>query len=220
MIVRTKPDVELIFRRAVMKSLFVASVAFSSFLMVSPSNAAVTSASTWADGDGAIVCNYYGWDGLNNVLDMDGIQYGVPAHMIGSISTDTPLDPTITLQNTLDNDTLFAWTAYHVNVSMNNFFSIVVGSPTVYTPGGWTGVITQQPVLVGGSYVGQVDFTGGPQVNVGDTLDFSYKIQFSGSTSYSFTQELVAVPEPTSLGLLALGGALLGVRTVANRRRQ
>ena len=68
------------------------------------------------------------------------------------------LDPTVTMRNTIDNDTGFSWTGYHVNVFMDNPFT--VSAATIYTPAtsepGWTGSITVSPaVLVGSQYEGR-----------------------------------------------------------------
>ena len=137
---------------------------------------------------------------------MDSTQSG-PGGIWGRIYTDSAEDPTLTLQNAINNDTDFSWTGYHVDVSMDQSFTIT--SPTVLNAG-WTGSITAQPTWNGSQYVGELDFTGGTPVTVGQILSFSYQITFSGSTSFTFSQTLSPVPEPNPAGLLMSGGLVLG----------
>jgi hypothetical protein len=85
----------------------------------------------------------YTCDSLDT-LSMRGYQHDVPGWMHGTIYTDTAEDPTISIYDTLDNDTTFAGTGYRLNVSMNQTFTI--SSPFV-TNVNWTVVITQQPIF-------------------------------------------------------------------------
>ena len=141
--------------------------------------------------------------------------------MAGTITTSDALDPTLTIANAIDNDSSFAWTAYIVNVSMGNSFMIL--SASVNAPPGWTASITQPGAPVGGIYTGTIDYVGGTPVAVAPAsnseLDFTYQVMFSGSTSYSLTESVTPVPEPATLGLLALGGLALGGTALARRRR-
>jgi hypothetical protein len=60
--------------------------------------------------------------------------------------------------------------------------------------------------------VGQLDFTGGIPVPVGQILTFSYQITFSGSTQFTFGQTMTPIPEPVAAEVLAAGGLLLAGR--------
>ena len=165
------------------------------------------------DGDGVLTCttSYEAGvltvDGTHNIFDA--------GHVLGTITTDTAEDPILTIFNSLDNDTGLDWVAYHVNVSMSQPFTI--SGDNVTAPADWSSTITSQPVMVGSDYVGQIDYMAGTPVADGETLTFGYAIDFSGSTSYSFCQELipVSVPEPATLALATCG--LLGL--FALRRR-
>jgi hypothetical protein len=72
-----------------------------------------------------------------------------------------------------------------------------------------------------GDYEGTVNLLGGTPVALGGELDFSYAIQFSGASQFSFTQEVIPsmVPEPGTLGLVVMSGLLLGWGALARRRR-
>ena len=142
--------------------------------------------------------------------------------MVGEITTDSILDPTITYGNSIDNLTGFAWTAFRVNYTLDSTTAItggtlVLGTPHVDNPAGWDGDITQNidigsPTIIAGHYIytGQIDYTGGTPVlsNGIDTLDFTYKLQgLTGAMHYVYTQEMIPVPEPGTL-ILVLGGIL------------
>jgi hypothetical protein len=198
-------------------------LAFLSFCAVSQAN--ITDASWANDGDGAINCLQYG--SLNNdTLSMYGDQFWAPGHMLGSITTDTIGDPTLYLGSAVDNDTTFAWTGYVVNVVMANPFTFV-GAATVSNPSadwsvaGVTAPALQVSGIYAGKYEGTIDFTDGTPLAIGDELDFQYAIHFSGSTDYSFTQEMIPVPEPGMFNLAAMSSCLFGgVQLVKRLRRK
>jgi hypothetical protein len=175
------------------------------------------------DGDGAIDCQMTRWEevGLEYDMDIVGNQFEGPGHMIGNFTTDDPLDPTISVMNSIDNYTGYDWTGYQVLVMLNNPFSIL--SASVTQPGDWLPAVIAQPSFYGSftnngqtytnMYVGQIDYSGGTPVLTGtdellgdgETLDFKYKISFQGSTGYTLVQEMNPVPEPGTISLLILG---------------
>ena len=141
-----------------------------------------------------------------------------PEQMGGTILTSSAIDPTLTINDQINNSSGVGWTGFVLNVFMSSTFSLVLPASPVANPSGWTGNIASAPHFDPGSglYVGEILFSGGTPVSpvVGDPnnlLSFAYQISFSGSTSYSFTEQaaVIPVPEPGSLGLLVVGSLLL-----------
>lgn len=204
---------------SLMKKLFVILIVAGGLMHCSVTKANITGIDYASDGDGAIVCNVYTWNGSLPEFTagtIDGIQYSAPAHVIGNIETDGS-DPTLTLNSTINNDTGFAWTAYDVNVYMSSTFTLSAENVTL--PPDWTAAITQSPVWNGSQYEGKLEFTGVTPVANGDNLDFGYTISFSGYTSFTFCQEMIPVPEPGTFGFLSAGALLLGGFLAAGRRK-
>lgn len=201
-----------------MKTISLILAMVGGLLFSSTAQANITAISLASDGDNAIVCPIYTWNGSASEVTMSisGDQYWQPAHVIGSIQTDSETaDPSLTLSSSINNDTTFAWTAYIVNVYMNTTFTI--SGAAVSVPGDWSAATTQ-PIWNGSQYAGQVLFAAGTPVAIGGQLDFAYTISFAGATSYSFTQEMIPVPEPGICSFLAAGALLLG-GVLAGRRR-
>lgn len=188
-----------------------------------------------ADGDGAIVCQPVTWADTPDGYEMGivGNQFSGPGHMIGHFTTNDPLDPIVKSLNSFDNYSGFTWTGYNVDVILDQYFTLSnVVSPT---PGDWHVSYDQTSTLqstvivdgvnVGPKYVAHISYTAGtpvlsgtdPVANDGETLDFNYKISFSGSTSYTLIQQGAPVPEPGILALLACGavGLLVARRRIA-----
>jgi hypothetical protein len=86
---------------------------------------------SWYSANSATLDCYYLYPFANNILDMDATQHVGQASMVGTVTTDRPLDPTLTLSSTINNDTGFAWLGYQVNVYMSVPFSFVTPGPTV-----------------------------------------------------------------------------------------
>jgi hypothetical protein len=182
------------------------------------SQASITSIPTW-DYSGGVYCYSPVFDSGAQSVGISGYQssYG----SIGlTIMTDTPADPTLTVNNSIDNETTFLWTEYVVSVAMNQSFSI--NSAGVVAPAGWTATITQPGTPVSGVYTGTIDYLGGTPVAIypgaNSILNYGYQVTFGGSTSYSLTESANPVPEPGMLGLILAGGTLMGIWLVANRR--
>jgi hypothetical protein len=201
-------------------------IVLATVLYCSPSRASITTASWWDDGDGALQCSWtnltLSGDAQSGTLSMSGVQNWGPGHMVGWIQTTGGEDPTLTLASSIQNDTNFAWTAYIVNVYMNNTFSLSSAGVTVPPDWSVTSVVQPSSPLVGGpfngDYEGTINLSSGTPVAIGNDIAFSYELSFSGASEFNFTQEVipVGVPEPGAFALVALSGGLLALV----RRRQ
>jgi hypothetical protein len=180
------------------------------------------------DHDGVIVCNTYGFQTIaphEFSLNIDG-QHMIRAtgDLLGTIYTDTPQDPKLTLFHSIDNDTGFTWTDYHAVICLDKTFTIdnISAGGLGDAGGDWTWAVTQ-PTLVGGLYVGEVDYFAGTAIPSaadpdnplpGNTLDFGYRLTFAGTVAFAEHLTPSPVPEPGTLALL-----LCGLGAVAVRRR-
>jgi hypothetical protein len=194
-------------------------IASASFLSWSISHASVTSIPTW-NNSGGLYC-YATLDTAAQSAAISGNQWSSSAAMGLTILTDTTTDPILTVNDSINNTSSFAWTEYIVSVAMNQTFSI--NSAGVIAPSGWTANITAPSGPdINGNYIGTIDYVGGTPVanspGPNNSLDFGYVIQFSGFTQYSLTESVNAVPEPGTFSFL-MAGLLLGGWTVAKRRQ-
>ncbi len=164
------------------------------------------------DGDGALVMQA-AWDGSG--LSMSGTQYWGPGHVLGDFTTDTELDPTVWIVETVNNQTGFAWTDYHISMTMNKPFDIV----GVVAPADWSWAITP-PSPSGPGYLGTVDYYAGTNIPIGGSGTFGLVVSFLGSVQFSLEQnptgETATIPAP---GALLLGGVGLGCLRWMRRRK-
>ena len=191
-------------------------VVSAGFLGWSVSHANVTSIPTW-NNSGGIYCNA-SLDTADQTATVTGNQWSSSGAMGLTLITDTTTDPILTINESINNTSSFAWTGYIINVAMNESFSI--NSAGVIAPSGWTANITAPSGPdINGNYIGTIDYIGGAPVAVNGLFDFGYVIQFSGLTQYSLTESVTAVPEPGALIWVMAGGLLVGGWTVASRRQ-
>jgi hypothetical protein len=187
----------------------------------STANAGIVAAWWNSTGNSGIAHNSGTFSASSDLLTLGGNQMSDPAQIGGQINTSGPVDPTLTIGSAVNNDSGVAWTSYQVNVVMNNPFTFTTPGTTVANPtaNDWIISATIAPTLQAsgpfvGLYEGTLDFTSGTPVAINGELDFSYSINFAGSTHYTFTQDMIAnfasAPEPRQFALAAgLGGLLL-----------
>jgi hypothetical protein len=197
------------------RSILLVGIATLAISFSSLAGGTITNVDLAADGDGAIECVYTP-GGTLDFAAIDGIQFWGPGHVVGNIITDSELDPTLTLNNVIDNDTGFAWTGYLVNVYMNKTFTIPT-APVVNSPAGWA-LASYNAVAVntGTNFMASILFQGTPAIpDTTGSIDFTYKVAFVGSVQ--FCEELVPIPEPSMVSLM-FGGLVLAARRISRRQ--
>jgi PEP-CTERM motif len=195
-----------------LKSFVCLSVSAALLLCCSVSRADITGFNLAADGDGVMTCSTYGFE-TNAPGDYQLTVYGdhnsfEAGHILGNILTDGT-DPSLTLNHTIDNDTGFIWTDYHLKITLDKTFTLTgVNVANI----GWYSVVTAPTADGFGNYVGYIDYYSGNPVPIGQLLTFGYTMTFTGTVAFS--EELMpttSVPEPASVTFLLLGmGALVG----------
>lgn len=198
------------------RSILLVGVATFALSFSSLAGGTITNVDLASDGDGAIECIYTP-GGTLDIANIDGIQFWGPGHITGTILTDTEDDPTLTLNNVIDNDTGFAWAGYLVNVYMNKPFTIPT-TPTLAGPAGWS--LTSYNAVAwntGTNYMASILYNGAPPIpDVTGQIDFTYKVSFAGSVQFCSEFVPIAVPEPSALSLV-FGGLLLAARRISRR---
>ncbi|MCY2926374.1 MAG: PEP-CTERM sorting domain-containing protein [Planctomycetota bacterium] len=190
--------------------------------LASPAWASITGVTAVADTDGALFCYAPTWSPTQEgaLLNLSGCQYSGPGQILGTVVTDNDLDPTIHFTNAIDNDTAYSWTSYQVNVYMNKTFTLSDVAVTV--PGSWSVSGVVQPLLTSSTiydgdgnvwaFAGTMSFVGGTPIAPTGAITFDYKATFAGGALFS--QEMTPIPEPVTMGMLAMGGLAM----LRNRR--
>lgn len=180
----------------------------------------------WAAMCTALNCYNYGtlWDSSGDISI--GATQTAAGKMGGAVTTDTILDPTLTVNNAIGNDTGFDWTSYVVDVFLNKSFTVAFPATPVANPSGWSAGVSIAPHfdVASGLYTAELLYTGGTPVSSNplspnNEFDFAYKVTFSGATSYSLTEQVSPVPEPAAFSLL-LCGLVLGALKAAGGSRK
>lgn len=185
--------------------------------MASAGNANITGYMCGPDSDGAICersnASVSGVGTSDVLMTLYVSQNSRPAHMQGSFTADSELDPSVYLVEEVMNDMNFDWTGYEFYVWMSKPFTI----SNVVAPTGWT---YSDPTVVAGvanpnsdpenpvyGWLGTViyDVGSGSAISQNNGIgEFGMKLKFDGSIN--FCTEQVPVPEPLTLAMLAMGG--------------
>jgi hypothetical protein len=146
-------------------------------------------------------------------LAVSGVQNFYPAHVNGDFTTDESGDPIVWIVESVENNTGFTWTDYHIDIGMDQPFSII----GVVAPLNWTYSVSgpSYPLPLPGNdyhgdgWVGTVnyDIGTGSSIPVGSSGNFGIVVSFSGDVAFCTAQ--VPTPEPATIALLALGGLAL-----------
>jgi hypothetical protein len=173
------------------------------------SQAAIIGVDCQTQGQG-VALNSWDWDEVPYDLTLNETLSGTAGTVLAGFATDDYVDPIVWVRKSVENDTTFAWTDYHINLFLDRTFDIL----NVATPAGWTYAITA-PAFSGQRYFGCVDYYGagqGTEISVGQFGDFAIKFSFLGAVQ--FYVEQVRTPEPASMILLlAASGCLLQRRS-------
>lgn len=190
------------------------------------SSANITNVNYASDGDGVIACTPYTLNYNQSEVTLPTV-YGDytnnltggfdPGHIIFNIAADSVDDPTLKISNSIENDSTFAWTQFTVNLYMGVQFTVT--NTTI--PASWSlaSPLTQTATFNGTQWEATVLYQGGPAIpndNI-STIDFGYWVKFTGSPAYTITQEMIPVPEPSTLILLATG-LLMGGLVIRRRK--
>jgi hypothetical protein len=182
---------------------------------VTLSRADITNTTLSAYSDGVMYCNFSDLTQIG-LHDFQQSMYGdhltfATGTVYGDILTDTETDPSLNLLHSIDNDTAFTWTDYHLKITLNKTFSL----SNVTVDNGWTSIITL-PTQVGSDWIGYIDYYSGTPILSGGTLNFGYTMSFVGSVSFSEELTPTSVPEPGTSVLLVCG--LMGWFVTRRRR--
>lgn len=192
-----------------MKRLVVVLASAIAFAHFTISNAAITN--VWLENPGSVQWTRQ-LNGENATIWMTGTQTETNWQVFGGVETDSLEDPVLTLNGTVLNNTTGAWVGYQINVLMSIPFTFVAPGPSVANPptNDWYVWAVWQPWWTGTEYKGTLWFSAGTPVPVGDSLEYIYSIDFSGTLGFQFCTQMIPwftpIPEPSSFVLAGLGG--------------
>jgi len=195
-----------------MKSLLVALTLIAS---VTLTRANITD--VWFAADNVNMSCTYNWSAsAPTSASVAGTQLTTAAGSIYGYVTTDGSDPTLGLTESISNSTLATWSDYHVTISMPTNFTF--SNVSVTAPAGWTSSFSQ-PTSSGGIFSGTLNFnalSAAADITPGETLAYGFSLTFNGSVNFTETAMPSLVPEPSVVGMGAVGGLLL---LIARARR-
>ena len=144
---------------------------------------------SWLDKDELIsgTINWVDSASTLQLLETWGAMGSVTSSTIGAAD----VDPFIHIIKQINNDSGFAWTDYHIQIS---------GQGAAYIPGSATSDRFSTVVENGNN----IDFFSPLIVPVNDSVTLGFDIQVASGT-FSFSISQTPTPEPATIGLLGLG---------------
>ena len=115
------------------------------------------------------------------------------------VSGQTDADPIMSIIKDVENDSDFTWTGYSITVPDGGDITFV-GTPT-----------SDRMTLVSQSAYA-LEFGAPDAVADGEWVQFSFDVLIPSTGPFTFTLTQEPIPEPATLGLLGLGGAVLILR--------
>ena len=123
----------------------------------------------------------------------EAINGGGADHLMGSGEADG--DPTIHVVKSVENQTGVPWTGYELHLS---------GAGVSFVP-----PTVSSHFLTSNLTANLIEYFSPNPVPNGDTVVLDFYINVAEAGLFSFTLTQIPIPEPATLGLLALGGLLL-----------
>ncbi len=200
-----------------MKIKHLVPAVFFAFGLTLAAKAGITNAWYTGGPNDGITINPYSWTGP----DTTSLSLSVPFSQTGSsgyinFGVNANSDPAFTMNNSVNNDTGFTWIGYDVQITMSQPFTF--SGVNVTLPADWTVGPINGPTG-GGPYTGDFLLLAGTPLPTGGVLDFGFTLNFSGPVSFQEVDTPVpAAPEPGTLGLLAVGAAVLGTKVLRRRK--
>lgn len=126
---------------------------------------------------------------------------GAPVSLTGNALADS--DPDISIVKTINNDTSFAWTDFHIELIPNPGTGPIIVNPASVTSDHFSNIMVMNNPD-GSAVIWYLLGLGDTPVPIGGNVTLNFTFNVPGSVSFKMRQH--PTPEPASLALLAMGG--------------